>query len=41
MQVTLAPGASVVVGQVTGPVFGSLTPTVLSVTAPVLVTRKL
>ena len=41
MQVVDAPGASVVTGQVTGPTFGSVTPTEVRVTLPVLVTRKL
>ncbi len=41
VQVTEAPGASVVGAHVTGPVFASVTPTAVSVRAPVLVTTKL
>ena len=40
MQSVLAPGASVVAGQETGPAFGSLTTTELSVVVPVFLTRN-
>ena len=39
VQVSLAPGASVGLGQVTAPAVGSVTPTEVRVTVPVLVTR--
>ena len=39
VQVSLTPGASEELGQVTAPAFGSLTPTEPRVTVPVLVTR--
>ena len=41
VQVVLAPGASVVAGQVVAPTFASTTATLVIVCAPVLVTRKL
>ena len=41
VQVVLAPGASVVAGQLVAPTFASTTATVVIVCAPVLVTRKL
>ncbi|GAB2588475.1 hypothetical protein GCM10009593_29340 [Microlunatus antarcticus] len=40
VQVVLAPGASVVAGQLVAPAFASTIATALTVTAPVLVTRK-
>jgi hypothetical protein len=40
VQVSDTPGASVVLGQVTAPAAGSLIPTEVRVTVPVLVTRK-
>ncbi len=40
MQVTVAPGVSVVVEQVTAPTFGSEIATDVRVWAPVLVTRN-
>ena len=40
MQVVLAPGASVVAGQVVAPTFASAIATVVTVCAPVLVTTK-
>src|ERR1035437_483105 len=39
VQVSLAPGRSVELGQLTVPAVGSLTPTEVRVTVPVLVTR--
>ena len=39
VQVSLTPGASVKLGQPTVPAFGSVTPTAVRVTLPVLVTR--
>ena len=41
VQVVLAPGASVVAGQVVTPTFASVMATELIVVVPVLVTRKL
>ena len=41
VQVVLAPGASVVAGQVVAPTLASTIATVVRVCAPVLVTRKL
>jgi hypothetical protein len=41
VHVVEAAGASVVTGHVTAPTFGSFTATAVSVTDPVLVTRKL
>ena len=41
VQVVLAPGASVVVGQVVAPTFASTTASPVIVTAPVFVTGKL
>ena len=41
VHVVVAFGANVVAGQETAPTFASLTPTLVSVTAPVLRTRKL
>ena len=40
MHVVDAPGSRVVVGQLTGPTFASVTPTDVSVTLPEFVTRK-
>ena len=40
VQVIDAPGARVVDGQVTGPTFGSATPTPVRVTLPVFVTMN-
>ena len=40
MQVMVAPGASVVVGQLVAPALASLTATLVSVCAPVFVTRN-
>ncbi len=41
VQVVVAPGASVVTGQLTAPTLGSAITTDVSVTLPVLVTTKL